>query len=107
MDTQTLKETLKRNYPKAQFTVRNGASAGASYITVTLRKCFLPVFENGSTWHTLSIYGFDDAVTSGRYNNGKQLTYYGWELLAKVADLIRPLAGPSTFVTLNVDIKGE
>ncbi len=105
MDTQALKDALKANFPGSTFTVRKGASAGASYITVTLRKSFVPVFENGAKRHTLSIYGFDDAVTSGRYNNGQRLTYAGWNLLAQVADWIRPLAGPTTFVTLNVDLQ--
>lgn len=105
MDTNTLRSELKTRFPKEVFTVRTGASAGASYITVTLRNPKQPVYEAGSGYHALSIYGFDDAVVSGRYNNGRRLTVYGWNLLAQVAEFIRPLAQHSVFVTLAVDIK--
>ena len=105
MAANTLRSELKTRFPKEVFTVRTGASAGASYITVTLRNPKQPVYEAGSGYHTLSIYGFDDAVVSGRYNNGRRLTVYGWNLLAQVAEFIRPLAQHSVFVTLAVDIK--
>lgn len=106
MDANTLRNEIKSRFPKNEFTVRTGSSAGANYITVTLRKPHKPVYENdGACSHSLSIYGFDDDVTSGRYNNGRRLTTYGWKLLSEVAGLIRPLAGSNTFVTLCVEIK--
>lgn len=105
MDAQTLRNELKERFPNEAFTVRTGASAGASYITATLRKAKKPVYESGVQTHTLSLYGFDDEVTSGRYNNGRRLTPYGWDLLSQVSEILRPLKLRSTFVDLCVDIK--